>query len=174
MTRAADDRVELVAPDPSWAARFEAEAAALRRAVRPVDGLRIEHIGSTALANLRAKPIIDILLVHPEPALWPGLVAPITSLGYVFWSDNPRRDRMFFVKGMPPFGTGRTHHVHVRTPEDAVSELAFRDRLRESGALALEYQRLKERLALRFPDDREAYTEGKTQFVARVLATKGR
>ena len=76
---------------------------------------------------------------------------------------------MFFVKGMPPYETRRTHHLHVRIPADAAAELAFRDRLRSDGALARRYERLKEELAARYPTDREAYTEGKTAFVAAAL-----
>jgi GrpB-like predicted nucleotidyltransferase (UPF0157 family) len=150
--------------------QYEAEAAALLAAIGPVNGFRVEHFGSTSIPNIRAKPIIDILLVHPHPATWPALVDPITSLGYVYWADNPRKDRMFFVKGMPPFGSRRTHHVHVRTPADAAAEITFRDELRSDLRLAQRYERLKEDLAKRHPDDRDAYTEGKAEFVAQVLA----
>jgi GrpB-like predicted nucleotidyltransferase (UPF0157 family) len=129
----------------------------------------VEHFGSTAVPGLRAKPIIDILLVHPQPALWPALIEPLRKLGYVYWAENPRHDRMFFVKGMPPFGSRRTHHVHVRVPEDAAAELRFRDLLRADHALAHSYEGLKEALATRHSADREAYTEGKTAFVAAAL-----
>jgi GrpB-like predicted nucleotidyltransferase (UPF0157 family) len=76
---------------------------------------------------------------------------------------------MFFVKGMPPFGARRTHHVHVRLPSDAVAELSFRDLLRMDRAIAREYERLKEALAERHPNDRDAYTDGKAGFVAKAL-----
>jgi GrpB-like predicted nucleotidyltransferase (UPF0157 family)/uncharacterized protein YhfF len=168
-SNAAEDRVELVVPDPSWLAQYEAEASALLSVLASVKGLRIEHFGSTAIPNLRAKPIIDILVIHPEPVLWPGLVEPLTSAGYAYWSGNPRKDRMFFVKGMPPHGTRRTHHVHVRLPRDAEAELAFRDLLRADPALLRRYELLKEGLAARFPNDRDAYTEGKAEFVATAL-----
>ncbi len=163
------DRIELVDPDPSWSRQFEAEAAALIAVLPPVDALRLEHFGSTAVPGIRAKPVIDILAIHPEPARWPDLIGPITSLGYVYWRENPRTDRMFFVKGMPPYGTRRTHHVHVRVPADSVAELAFRDLLRSDRTLALRYEQLKEALAARYPTDREAYTEGKTAFIATAL-----
>jgi GrpB-like predicted nucleotidyltransferase (UPF0157 family) len=162
--------VDLVDPDQSWDKQYEAEAAALHAAIGPVSGLRVEHYGSTAVLTIRAKPIIDILLIHPDPASWPGLVEPITSLGYVYWADNPRKDRMFFVKGMPPFGPRRTHHVHVRTPADALAEITFRDALRGDARLAQEYEHLKEELAKRHSENREAYTDGKAEFVAKVLA----
>jgi len=139
-----------------------------------MNGVRFEHFGSTAIPGIRAKPIVDILLIHPDPAAWPGLVEPISSLGYVYWAENPRKDRMFFVKGLPPFGTRRTHHLHVRLPADAKAELAFRDVLRADRALARQYEQLKESLALSRATDRDAYTSGKTDFVSSVLAKDGR
>lgn len=168
-SNAADDRVDLVAFDPQWRTQYEKEASALMSALLPLRGFRLEHFGSTAVPNIRAKPIIDVLLIHPIAAVWPELVDPITSLGYIYWTDNPRKDRMFFVKGMPPFGTRRTHHLHVRTPADAEAELKFRDLLRADSALAQEYELIKARLAGRYPTDREAYTEGKTAFISRYL-----
>jgi len=76
---------------------------------------------------------------------------------------------MFFVKGMPPFGSRRTHHVHVRVPGDAVAELRFRDALRANPAMARRYEELKDLLAVRHSNDRDAYTQGKTEFVAKVM-----
>ena len=163
------DRIEIAEPDASWPCRFEAEARALRAVLPAIPGLHIEHFGSTAIPGLRAKPIIDILIVHPAPGLWRALVDPLRSLDYVFWAENPRRDRMFFVKGMPPYGSGRTHHVHVRVPEDAHAELRFRDALRANPILAQRYGELKDALAVQYVNDRDAYTDAKTQFVAAVL-----
>ena len=110
-----------------------------------------------------------MLLIHPNPGDWPSLVKPMEGLNYLYWAENPRRDRMFFVKGMPPLGRRRTHHVHVRTPGDAELELLFRDLLRANPAIAREYESLKEDLARRYPADRDAYTSGKTAFVAKAL-----
>jgi GrpB-like predicted nucleotidyltransferase (UPF0157 family) len=163
------DRVEIVEPDSSWPSRFEEEAHAFRAVLPTVPGLQIEHFGSTAIPGLRAKPIIDILIVHPAPDLWLQLVDPLASLDYVYWAENPRRDRMFFVKGMPPFGSRRTHHVHVRVPADARAELKLRDILRAKPSLARRYGDLKDVLAARYANDREAYTDTKTKFVAEVL-----
>ncbi len=101
-SNAAEDRIDLVDPDPSWLRQFEAEAAALLAVLPPVQGFRVEHFGSTAVPGIRAKPVIDILVIHPEPRHWPRLVDPVASLGYIYWAENPRTDRMFFVKGMPP------------------------------------------------------------------------
>jgi GrpB-like predicted nucleotidyltransferase (UPF0157 family) len=172
-SNAAEDRIDLVDPDPSWLRQFEAEAAALLAVLPPVQGFRVEHFGSTAVPGIRAKPVIDILVIHPEPRHWPRLVDPVASLGYIYWAENPRTDRMFFVKGMPPYGSRRSHHLHVRVPADAAAELAFRDRLRSDDTLARRYERLKEELAARHPTDREAYTGGKTAFVAAALGSSG-
>ena len=171
-SNASADRIELVDPDPSWPEQYEKEAEALRAVLGPFDDFRLEHFGSTAVPNVRAKPIIDILLIHPEREIWPLFVTPICSLGYVYWAENPRKDEMFFVKGMPPFGARRSHHVHVRTPQDAKRELAFRDALCADPALAHEYEKLKQALAERHATDRDAYTEGKSAFVMEALKGK--
>lgn len=168
-SNAAADRIELVDSDPSWTRQYEEEAAALLTVLPAGAGVRLEHFGSTAISGIRAKPIIDILVIHPEPADWPQFIDPITSLGYVYWSENPRKDRLFFVKGKPPFGSGRSHHVHVRVPQDAAAELSFRDLLRGNPELTRRYALLKDSLASRYPNDRDAYTDGKTEFVAEVL-----
>ena len=119
-SNADQDRVELVAYDPSWPAQYEAEA-----------------------------------------------------LGYVFWADNPRRDRLFFVKGMPPFGTRRTHHVHVGTPEDARTALLFCEHLRRHSEEAARYAALKRELSARHSTDRDAYTEGKARYVDDIVRKAG-
>lgn len=168
-SNATQDLIELADPDPSWPAQFEREAAAIRSLGDVVEGVRIEHFGSTAVPNLRAKPVIDIMLVHPRPDAWPRLIAPMQGLGYVHWAENPRLDRMLFIKGMPPHGQRRTHHVHVRIPSDAQRELSFRDRLRSDPVLARDYARLKEELAARFAADRDAYTDAKTDFISAAL-----
>jgi GrpB-like predicted nucleotidyltransferase (UPF0157 family) len=168
-SNADDDRVDLVSYDPRWPSLFEAEAGRIRAALSGMLDFALEHFGSTAIPGLPAKPIIDIMVIADAPSSWAGLVEPIQNIGYVFWADNPRRDRMFFVKGMPPFGERRTHHVHVRTPADARASILFRDYLRRHPEDRVRYASLKEELAARYPTDRDAYTEGKAQFVDEVV-----
>ena len=91
----------------------------------------------------------------------------------MFWTDNPRRDRLFFVKGMPPFGPRRTHHVHVRTPEDARTALLFCEHLRRHPEEAARYAALKHELSARNPTDRDAYTEGKARYVDDIVRKAG-
>lgn len=164
------DVVQLRDYDPEWPMRYEAEARQIRSALGTTLNVTLEHFGSTAISGLVAKPIIDIMLIAPDMSIWPALIRPVEQLGYAFWADNPRRDRMFFVKGIPPFGTTRTHHVHVRTAEDARSALVFRDYLRRHPDEAARYAALKRALAARHTTDRDAYTAGKTTFVDEVVA----
>jgi GrpB-like predicted nucleotidyltransferase (UPF0157 family) len=168
-SNADQDRVELVDYDPRWPALFDAEASRIRAALSSILPFTLEHFGSTAIPGLAAKPIIDIMLITTDQAHWTRLIEPIQSLGYVFWAENPRQDRMFFVKGMPPFGERRTHHIHVRTPPDAETAVLFRDHLRRHPEDVVRYASLKRDLATRHPTDRDGYTEGKSQFVNEVV-----
>jgi GrpB-like predicted nucleotidyltransferase (UPF0157 family) len=166
-SNAAEDRIEIVDPDPSWPDQFVIESRAIEKVLRPLE-LRIEHFGSTAIPNLPAKPIIDIFIILGDVSVWPQLVTPLASLGYIYWAENPRTDRMFFVKGMPPFGRRRSHHVHVRTPADT-TELVFRDWLRGHPADAARYAKVKHELVECFKSDRDAYTDAKGEFIQQIL-----
>ncbi len=163
----AEDTIEMVDPDSSWPDQFVAEARAIGEALRPLEP-RIEHFGSTAIPNLPAKPIIDIFIILDDVSVWPRLLAPLSSLGYILWAENPRTDRMFLVKGMPPFGRRRSHHVHIRIPADT-TEWAFRDWLRGHPADAARYAKVKYKLVERFKSDREAYTAAKGEFIREIL-----
>jgi GrpB-like predicted nucleotidyltransferase (UPF0157 family) len=97
-------------------------------------------------------------------------VEALRKLDYVYWADNPKKDRMFFVKGMPPFGSKRSHHVHVTEPHGEMwQRLAFRDYLRAHPEEAETYERLKKRLVAEHPTDREAYTDAKSAYIASVM-----
>lgn len=170
---AALDRIELWPPDPAWASGFEAEALRIRRGLPPGFTFQIEHFGSTAVPGLGAKPVIDLMLIVPDRAWWPRLIVPIEALGYVAWNPDPHARRMFFVRGLPPFGERRTHHLHVRTPDDSVADLLFRDHLRRNPDVARRYEHLKRELSKRFRTDREGYTAGKTAFILAELRAAG-
>lgn len=174
-SNADEDRVAIVTYDPQWPRRFADEATAIQDGLnrhldmRSGDDYHVYHVGSTAVPGLAAKPIIDVLLVVEDRAVWPELIDPIQALGYVYWTENPDPDRLFFVKGMPPYGPQRTHHVHVRPPTAARRLLQFRDYLRAHPAETRRYEALKRRLAQQHPTDREAYTEAKTAMIERML-----
>lgn len=85
------------------------------------------------------------------------------------------RSHLRFFKGMPPFGQGRTHHVHiVESSNHAVEHrILFRDILRNDTKIRLEYENLKLELSQRYPDDRETYTKEKTTFIQTILRAYG-
>lgn len=166
------DEIKLTAPDPAWPDLFQAEKVQLVWLLASESLVAIEHFGSTSIPNLIAKPIIDILIEVPDIEIAKKRFPPLLDkAGYKYWADNPKTDRMFFVKGMPPFGERRTHHIHVEQAKEDVSDrLKLRDFLRNNAAKTQEYAELKKRLAERYADDREAYTEAKSTFVASIMA----
>lgn len=91
--------------------------------------------------------------------------------GHEYWANNPDPKRMFFVKGMPPYGEKRTHHVHIfeQDSDHWCNKLLFRDYLRLHPDVAKEYEQLKIKLAQEHLYDREKYTDEKLDFVNRVL-----
>jgi GrpB-like predicted nucleotidyltransferase (UPF0157 family) len=165
------DEVEIVDYDPRWPLMFDEEAKGLRAVLDPSLIVGFEHFGSTAIPGLSAKPIIDILIaVRSLAAAKATFVEALRNLDYVYWADNPKKDRMFFVKGMPPFGSKRSHHVHVTEPHGEMWQgLVFRDYLRAHPEEARTYERLKRRLAAEHQTDREAYTYAKSAYVESVM-----
>jgi GrpB-like predicted nucleotidyltransferase (UPF0157 family) len=165
------DEVEIVNYDPRWPILFDEEARRLRAILDPSLIVGLEHFGSTAVPALSAKPIIDILIaVRSLADAQATFVDALRNLEYVFWAENPKKDRMFFVKGMPPFGPKRSHHVHVTEPDGEMwQRLAFRDYLRAHPEEARTYAQLKRRLATEHPADREAYTDAKSAYIESVM-----
>lgn len=171
------DDVSVVAYDPAWPARFEAERDHLR-ACLPVDLLgRIEHFGSTAVPGLAAKPVVDLLVEVTDLAATREQIAPVLEAqGYdYFWRPTHGEDGppfyAWFIRRDAASGV-RTHHIHMVEAHhhEHWERLLFRDLLRARPDLAREYGDLKQRLAAECPRDRVAYTQGKSAFVARVTA----
>ncbi len=166
------DKIEIVDYDPRWPERFDLEKRAIRHALGYFAGLRIEHFGSTSVPGLAAKPSLDILVGVSSKQDWPRMIQPLAVLGYVqvpgAFDDAIR---WFFVKGLPPYGEKRTHHLHVceLESEEWKRELAFRDYLRGYPIDAMKYEALKRELAAKFATDREAYTEAKSEFIKEIL-----
>jgi GrpB-like predicted nucleotidyltransferase (UPF0157 family) len=131
----------------------------------------LQSVRSAFVPNLSAKPIIDILIaVRSLADARACFVDALRNLDYVYWAENPKQDRMFFVKGMPPFGSGRSHHVHVTEIHGQMwQRLAFRDYLRAHAEEARTYEQLKRRLATDHPTDREAYTGAKAAYIESVM-----
>jgi GrpB-like predicted nucleotidyltransferase (UPF0157 family) len=163
----ADAPVDLVDYDPSWPLRFAHEERAIREVLGSFAAGPIEHVGSTAIPGVAAKPIIDIMVGVRSLEDSRAMVPLLGQIGYLYYPY--RTDVMhWFCKPSPSF---RTHHVHA-VPVGArlwKDRIAFRDHLRGDAALASEYTDLKRRLAITHRFDREAYTEAKGPFIARVL-----
>jgi len=169
------DYIYLVEYDPEWPNLAVEEISAVRK-VLPFSWVKdIQHIGSTSIPNLTAKPIIDIYVGVESIELGQLAIEPIKSLGYQYWAENPNKLKMFFVKGMPPFGEKRTHHVHIVEYQGDYwqATLIFRDYLRNHPECATQYAELKKTLADQFKYDREAYTDAKSEFVNSILKQAG-
>lgn len=164
------DEVIIVEYDLGWQTLFAAEAGRIKEALDKNILVAIEHIGSTAVPGLAAKPIIDLMVGVRSLVDAQSAISPLEALGYVYWQENPHPDRMFFVKGMPPYGKQRTHHVHiVEVNGEFWQRLLFRDYLRTHEDEAQRYEALKRELAARFHNDRERYTDGKSEYIQAVM-----
>jgi GrpB-like predicted nucleotidyltransferase (UPF0157 family) len=162
-----DAPFEIVPYSTDWPQLFALEANELRALLNPWLAGTIEHIGSTAVPGLSAKPVIDIMVpVHSLAQALPAISA-LSTLDYCYFPYKPK-EMLWFCKPSPAF---RTHHLHLipSTSNIWAQRLAFRDALRQDQALVSDYSALKSRLAAAHAHDRDAYTEGKTQFVRAVL-----
>jgi GrpB-like predicted nucleotidyltransferase (UPF0157 family) len=154
----AGDPLVVVSYDPGWPLLFREDAGMLHRALGEV-ALRIDHIGSTAVPGLAAKPIIDIQIAVAAFEPLAAYRDRLEALGYVFRADNPDRTKRYFRESP---GTRRTH-IHVRQHGSWSEQFAllFRDFLRCHSQQASEYAALKLALIQEDTHDRRGYTEAK-------------
>ncbi|WP_275293055.1 GrpB family protein [Amycolatopsis sp. La24] len=162
-----DAPVEIVDYDPRWPQVF---ASLSDRITAEVGGLaqRVEHVGSTAVPGLAAKPIIDLAVVIATRDDLPAVVASFQAIGYRHRGDLGISGREAFA--WPP--DSPPHHLYVCAAdnENLARVLAFRDFLRTHPSTAQAYATLKRSLAHRFRTDRAAYTSAKTAFIDDVVA----
>lgn len=162
------DAIEIHAADGAWQPAFGRVAAQLSSALGP--RIRIEHIGSTAVAGLGAKPILDIMLGVVDRREIPKVRRDLEALGFAPEASSASLETSVFLRraggeGDPPINLHLTF-VDSRPWTDL---LRFRDRLRADPGLARTYEALKRRLAVACEGDLDAYTAGKSAFVAEVL-----
>jgi GrpB-like predicted nucleotidyltransferase (UPF0157 family) len=153
--------------DSTWPLMFETEKRSLSAVLAPWLAGPIEHIGSTAVPGLPAKPVIDIMgAVRDLPSSEPAIEA-LRLLDYCY--SNYKANVMHWFCKPSPFN--RTHHLHLVPLESQLwrERLAFRDCLRGDAAIRRAYTQLKRKLAALFSNDREAYTEAKTEFIQAVI-----
>jgi GrpB-like predicted nucleotidyltransferase (UPF0157 family) len=164
-------RIVIYEYDPTWPVKFAEERDRLLNAVGSAL-VTIEHIGSTAVPGLAAKPIIDLLLgVRSLPEARRTLPGPLTDLGYrqMIEYETWLPGELLFRRGMPgPW----THHVHVVEPQTERWEecVAIRDYLRRHEDVSAAYGQLKKALAVVFDDDIAGFREGKRPFLEAVIA----
>jgi GrpB-like predicted nucleotidyltransferase (UPF0157 family) len=158
--------IRVVPYDPDWPRRFEAERVPLEGALAAWLEGGIHHIGATSVPGLAAKPFVDMMAGVRDLEEARAAYTPLLANG---WEHRPHRPGIAHHFSKPGYG------LHLTEPgSDLWNErLAFRDALRADPELVGEYAALKLGLAEEHPDDPRAYLEGKRQFVARVLASRG-
>jgi GrpB-like predicted nucleotidyltransferase (UPF0157 family) len=156
--------------DPSWSEAFERVYSSVWPVVSHL-ALSIEHVGSTAVRGLAAKPIIDVSVVVRTESDVPAAIECLATLGYVHQGNLGIEGREAFEspEGLP------AHHLYL-CPRDSpglANHLAVRDHLRRHPDIAKEYGELKKRLAEQFPHDIDRYVGGKTDLLLRILRAAG-
>ncbi|TAG43795.1 MAG: GrpB family protein [Betaproteobacteria bacterium] len=156
--------VRVVAPDPDWLISFAIESQRIRGAVGG-NVVALHHIGSTAIAEIYAKPIVDMLLVVADFERLDGSTAALTEMGYKAMGEFGIPGRRYFRKD----GSGglRTHHLHsFVVGHSAVDRhLAFRDYMNANPSAAQVYCALKRNLAAQHPNSMDADMDGKDAFI---------
>ena len=172
--RVTQEEVAIVPYNHNWPRMFDTEKSHLLATLPRELIKRIEHFGSTAIPNLAAKPIVDILVeVVSLEETKRGIAPMLEALGYdYFWRPTHGDDGPpFYAWFIKRDSAGvRTHHIHMVESDFAEhwDRLLFRDYLIEHPELAKEYETLKLDLARDYPNNRIAYTNGKTEFIVRV------
>lgn len=158
--------VRLSESDHAWPRMFAAEAKAIRAELGPALPLELEHMGSTAVEGLIAKPILDVLGGYPPGACVSAYIEALVRAGYTHRGEQGIPGREYFRRGDPC-----AYHLHLAVYDGMFwrEQLAFRDALRRAPSVRDAYAAIKMQLAERFPRDREAYTDGKNAFVRSVV-----
>jgi GrpB-like predicted nucleotidyltransferase (UPF0157 family) len=163
--------VKIVSYDPNWPEAFEHEKTLLLSRIGDLV-LDIQHVGSTAVFGLDAKPIIDIAVAVESIQLISELRPSLHSLGYIDRGDSGDNGGYLFIKEVAP--EIRSHHLHIVAIDDQQwhNYLLFRDTLRSDQELHGKYAELKKSLEQRFARDRQGYTQAKHHFIRRVLQSE--
>ncbi|HEU5382598.1 MAG TPA: GrpB family protein [Ktedonobacteraceae bacterium] len=165
----AGDPIWIAPYDETWPQTFLQLAQPLRKTLGAV-AVRIDHIGSTSVPQLAAKPVIDIQISVANFEPLDAYRVPLVNCGYIFRAENPERTKRYFRETPGQ----RRVHIHVRRVGSFSEQFAllFRDYLRTHPQVAADYARLKMELAERYTraEDRPAYTEAKSPFIWSVMA----
>lgn len=164
--------VKLEPYNPKWQKLFESEKSALRKMLGN-KFIAAEHVGSTAIPDIKVKPILDLMLAIPDLNDWEWLKEPLAELGYEFRRDfRNEQGHILFVKGPEE---NRTHYLKITelNSDFWTEHILFRDYLVNNPQYRKEYQNLKEKLFDAHGGNREPYTKGKEEFVRKILNLAG-
>jgi GrpB-like predicted nucleotidyltransferase (UPF0157 family) len=158
--------IELLPQDPQWSGVFD-EAKVVLSAVLGEYALDIQHVGSTSIPRISAKPVIDIAVAIERYPLPDEVLAAVEALGYTYWSEYgiPHR-HLFFRRDLP---VGHNVHVNELANGEFQKHVLFRDYMRAHPDDAREYESLKRELAARY-DEVGTYAENKTEYVQGILS----
>ncbi|MCT8140260.1 GrpB family protein [Anaerobacillus sp. CMMVII] len=158
-------RVEVLPYSVEWLEMFQEESEKLRDLFEN-EILNVYHIGSTAIPNIKAKPVIDIMVEVTNIGEVDKFNNKMEQLGYEVMGEYGISKRRFFIKG----GDNRTHHVHIYEEgnEEIVRHLAFRDYMIAHPEEAMKYSELKLTLAEKFPTNIAKYIEGKNNYIKAI------
>lgn len=158
--------IVLTQHQPQWKEWATCEIANLSRLLADYSPI-ITHIGSTAIPDILAKPIIDLLVEIQVQCDWTSLQTQMENAEYICMSVSD--NRMSFNKGYTPDGfADRVFHIHVRKKGDN-DEIYFKDYLIKNPKVAHEYELLKSSLLPKFKNNRDGYTAAKTEFVNKIM-----
>lgn len=167
------ERITVAPYDLRWPAMYAEEEAFLQSALPPDLVIRIDHIGSTAVEGCSAKPIVDIQVeVSSLERVRTEVVSAMEGHGYEFiWRASIGEHSPFYAWFIRRDAEGvRTHHIHMVEPDTASEDrILFRDHLRSDPAEVLRYEKLKHALSEAYPNDRDSYTKGKSDFILSVV-----
>lgn len=158
--------VTIVSYNPEWPNYYRKEISCILGILGSHIALHFEHIGSTAVPGLAAKPTIDILVQIPLDFDHAVIISKMTNKNYIHMTEQTRH--LMFVKGYAPTGLEKiSFHIHMgpRTQPWLWDRIYFRDYLVNNHAEALRYESLKYDLASKYKNDREAYTEMKAEYI---------
>ncbi len=162
-----EQQIQIVSYDPNWQSMFEYEKQCLAELIKPWLCGPIEHIGSTSVTGLAAKPVIDIMVGVDSLAASQKAIAVLSDNGYCYYPYKAEIMH-WFCKPTPEI---RTHHLHLVPFKSELwqERIKFRDCLRTNPELANEYAKLKLALAKEHKNNRELYTINKWPFIKKVI-----
>ena len=158
--------------DRNWPVLFDKEKRILTNLF--VSNLRIEHIGSTAVTGLSAKPTIDILIEKPDNINDDQIIRTMTGNEYIHMIEQTQH--LMFVKGYSATGLEKeSYHIHMGPLDQdwLWDRIYFRDYLRKNLNEAQTYEKMKRKLSIQYRNDRDAYTEAKTEYI-RIITQKAK